>query len=86
MVAKEEKSAKFKVTDHVLVPAHILLSKEEAKKILKEYNAEFQQLPKILVTDPCAKILGAEPGDIIKVIRNSPTAGKAIAYRGVVKV
>ncbi|MEW6069636.1 MAG: DNA-directed RNA polymerase subunit H [Candidatus Thermoplasmatota archaeon] len=76
----------FKVTDHVLVPEHVLLSKKEAEKILKEYKGEPHQLPKILVTDPCAKILGAKLGDIIKIIRKSATAGKAVAYRVVVEV
>jgi DNA-directed RNA polymerase subunit H len=84
---KEKKSqTAFKVTDHILVPEHEILSKEESQKILKEYNVELYQLPKILVTDPCAKMLGAKPGNIIKITRKSKTAGKAVAYRVVVEV
>lgn len=75
---------KFNVTKHVLVPEHVLLSDSEAKGVLKEYNIDPKLLPKILVTDPCAKILGAKPGQIIKIIRKSPTAGTSVFYRRVV--
>ncbi len=75
---------KFNVTKHVLVPEHVLLSDSDAKSILKGYNIAPQLLPRILVTDPCAKILGAKPGQIIKIIRKSPTAGTSVFYRLVV--
>ena len=44
------------------------------------------QLPKILRTDPVIQVLEKvcgpiEPGRIIKVIRKSPTAGYAAAFR-----
>lgn len=75
---------KFNVTKHVLVPEHVLLSDSDAKSILKEYNIAPKLLPRIVVTDPCAKILGAKPGQIIKIIRKSPTAGTSVFYRLVV--
>jgi DNA-directed RNA polymerase subunit H len=81
---KKKEEPKFKVTDHILVPQHVLLSKEEAKKVLRKYNAEPHQFPKILATDPCVKLLGAKPGNMLKIIRSSPTAGETIAYRIVV--
>jgi len=74
----------FNMFDHVLVPKHILLSKEEAEQVLKELGVKPWQLPWIKASDPAAKALGAKPGDIIKIIRKSPTAGTSVAYRFVV--
>jgi len=73
------------VLNHELVPKHILLSREEAKKMLKRLGLRKSELPWIYSTDPVARALGAEPGDVIMVIRNSPTAGEAVAFRVVVK-
>lgn len=70
--------------DHEMVPKHEILSKEEEKLILKKYNASKAQFPKIYHSDPIIKEIGAEVGQIIKITRNSKTAGKSIAYRVVV--
>lgn len=70
--------------EHELVPKHELLTKEEALKVLRELGIHPEQLPWIRASDPVAKLLGAKPGDIIKIVRRSPTAGVSIAYRFVV--
>jgi len=75
---------KFSVLKHVLVPEHILLSREEARRILKKMGIKPSQLPWMLASDPVAVELGAKPGDIVMIIRDSPTAGKAIAFRLVI--
>ncbi len=75
---------KFNIFDHVLVPKHIKLSKEEAEKLLKKLGIEPWQLPWILASDPAVKAIGAKPGDIIKIIRKSETAGEYVVYRYVV--
>jgi DNA-directed RNA polymerase subunit H len=69
-----------------LVPEHIILSKKEKIKLLKELNIKPHQLPWILVSDPVCKRIGAKPGDVIMIIRKSPTAGKTVAYRYVVPI
>ena len=69
---------------HELVPIHIKLSKEEAMSLLRRMRIKPYQLPWILASDPAAKALGAKTGDIIMIIRKSPTAGKSIAFRLVV--
>jgi len=76
---------KVNVLNHELVPKHALLSREEAKKILRRLGLRKSELPWIYSTDPVARALGAKPGDVIMVIRKSPTAGEAVAFRVVVK-
>jgi DNA-directed RNA polymerase subunit H len=73
------------VLGHELVPKHEVLSEEEKKEVLERYKVSQFQLPKILVSDPAARAIGAKVGDVIKITRDSPTAGKTIAYRCVVE-
>ncbi len=75
---------KFAVKDHDLVPEHILLAPEECEEVLRRYGLEAPQLPKIHVSDPAAKEIGAKVGDIIRIVRRSPTAKQSIFYRLVI--
>jgi len=72
------------ISRHVLVSTHVLLSRDDAEAVLKELGVSRDDLPKISARDPMVKYLKAKRGDVIKLIRNSPTAGQAIAYRVVV--
>ncbi|MBU0497832.1 MAG: DNA-directed RNA polymerase subunit H [Candidatus Thermoplasmatota archaeon] len=58
---------------------------KETKELLKKYNIKPEQLPKLLNTDPTAIAIGAQPGQIVKITRKSPTAETAIAYRLVIE-
>ena len=81
MLAEKE----FNVLIHELVPEHIILKDDEIKELLEKFNITPGQLPKILKSDPAVKAIEAEEGDIIKIIRQSPTAGVTEYYRLVVK-
>jgi len=77
---------RFNVLEHRLVPEHHLLTAEEGDRILKELGVGREQLPKILRSDRVVQILEMihgpiAPGRIIKVVRESLTAGYAVAYR-----
>jgi DNA-directed RNA polymerase I, II, and III subunit RPABC1 len=75
------KNLMHNVTHHEIVPKHILLTEEEAKKVLDEFQATKSQLPKLLHTDPIAKYYGMKPGDICKIVRNSQMTGESDYYR-----
>ena len=74
------------VPDHVYVPKHEIMTKKEAQKVLDEFNCKPTELPLIFVNDPAIMGLGVKPGDMIKITRNSPTAGESLYYRYVVEV
>lgn len=73
----------FEISKHRLVPAHSKLSESEKKELLQKYNIDAKDLPKILKKDPAIAHLGVKAGEIIKVERQSPTAGNTIYYRAV---
>ena len=74
----------FEITKHILVPDHIKLSEDEKLKVLEKLNVKREQLPKIKSKDPAIQTLEANPGDIIKVKRKSPTNLETEYYRMVV--
>lgn len=81
----EEIKESFNVLNHELVPYHEVLDEQEAQKVLETFGVTHDNLPKILATDPAAQACEAKPGQIIKVTRQSVTAGHAVAYRFVVE-
>ena len=66
---------------HFLVPVHYLLSKEQAAELLRKYNLVLDQLPKISASDPAILYLAPKRNDIVKIVRDSPTAGKTVYFR-----
>jgi DNA-directed RNA polymerase subunit H len=74
------------ILEHYMVPEHIILSEEEKREIIEKFaGGNPYNLPYILATDPVVKELGAKPGDVLKIIRVSPTGYKSIYYRLVVR-
>ena len=75
---------KFQVEEHELIPKHVKLSDKEKKKLEEEYKISIFELPKILKNDAALKEMDLKVGDVIKIIRKSPTAGETVYYRGVI--
>ncbi len=75
----------FDLFEHKLVPKHEIITEEEKKQLLAEYKVKPYQLPQVKASDPAVKVIGAKPGDILRIIRKSSTAGEHIAYRYVVE-
>ena len=84
-MAKTIEKQQLEIMSHKLVPLHEIITDEEKKKLLERYNITPDQLPKILNTDPVSISIGAQPGQIVKVTRNSKTAKEAVTYRLVVE-
>jgi len=80
----KRKKPKLVIKKHVLMPEHSKLSEKEKQKILEKYKITLQNLPKILSSDAALQTLKVKPGDVIKIIRKSPTAGTCVFYRCVI--
>jgi len=69
------------MVEHILIPEHKKLNEEDSEKILKKFNISRKQLPKIKANDPAILKFEPKKGDIIEIIRESPTTGKSLFYR-----
>ena len=78
-------STKLNVLNHAMVPDHNIMSEEEVSELLSRYNITTEQLPKVFHDDPAVKSIGANVDDVIRIVRASHTAGRAEAYRLVIK-
>ncbi|MDD1660875.1 MAG: DNA-directed RNA polymerase subunit H [Methanomicrobiales archaeon] len=69
----------------MMVPDHRIMEVGEITTLLSTYNLTLEQLPKIYHDDPAVKAVKAKPGDVIRIVRESQTAGRAESYRLVIK-
>lgn len=69
------------IHNHVLVPKHEVLGKEEADELLLRFNISKRQMPQISSKDAAIKDLNLKRGDVVKITRNSMTTNKSIFYR-----
>lgn len=76
--------ASFDLFDHEMVPTHVIAEESEIQLVLEHYGIAKTHLPRIQSSDPAARVLGARPGQVVRVERLSPTAGIAFYYRLVI--
>ena len=70
-------------SEHILVPKHEIVPTEDISALKKSLNIQsISNLPFIRFhQDIQVRLLGAVPGDIIKIIRPSPSSGVEVMYR-----
>ncbi|MHC1580982.1 DNA-directed RNA polymerase subunit H [Methanopyrus sp.] len=76
------------VLNHELVPKHeVIEDEEEIERILEELGVSKDDLPRIHTNDPVIVALSEKlgrkirPGALVRIERESPTAGKVVVYR-----
>ena len=72
---------KIDIQDHMLVPKHEIMTEDEISDEFSDVDYEFKDLPKIKSHDPVVKAIGAEPGNVLRITRESQTAGEFVTYR-----
>jgi len=72
---------KMNILEHHYVPKHEILTDSETKKFQKSLEYDVEELPKIKAKDPVVKAIDAKPGDILRITRDSQTAGTFLTYR-----
>ena len=73
----------FNISKHTLVPKHdVIKDQTEISKLVEHFNLKNKlQFPIILKTDPMAKYLNIQSGELVKVTRISPSSGISVLYR-----
>ncbi|MCZ7405366.1 MAG: DNA-directed RNA polymerase subunit H [Candidatus Methanoperedens sp.] len=84
MKEKEHTGREFNPLEHKMVPNHEILNEEDLNKVLSEYKVDKEQLPKIRISDPSTVSVKAKVGDVVRITRDSQTAGKSYFYRLVI--
>ncbi len=65
----------------MLVPKHEIMTEEEISEEFSDVDYNFKDLPKIKADDPVVEEIGAEPGNVLRITRESQTAGVFVTYR-----
>ncbi|XP_054815865.1 DNA-directed RNA polymerase V subunit 5A [Prosopis cineraria] len=69
------------ITKHVLKPKHEVLTNQQKQELLKKYNLEEKQLPRMLQKDAIARYYGLERGQVVKVTYSGDISQMHVTYR-----
>ncbi|PRQ49722.1 putative DNA-directed RNA polymerase [Rosa chinensis] len=69
------------ITKHVLKPKHQVLTERAKQNLLRKYNIEEKQLPRMSQKDAIAKYYGLERGQVVKVIYSRDITKAHVTYR-----
>ncbi len=69
---------------HYLVPVHEIVPAEKLQDVLQQFGTTVEKFPQISRIDPIVEEIGAKRGDLLRITRQSKTAGTTIYYRVVV--
>ncbi|WP_458403340.1 DNA-directed RNA polymerase subunit H [Methanobrevibacter sp.] len=72
---------KIDIQNHKLVPKHEIMTEEEISQEFGDVDYDFRDLPKIRANDPVVEAIGAESGNVLRITRESQTAGVFVTYR-----
>ena len=80
---------KVDIQQHDLVPKHEVISESEKELLQQNSDFDVNNLPKIKIDDPVVKELSKNSeisaGDVLRITRNSKTAGEFVSYRIVIE-
>lgn len=81
------KKERVSILEHELVPKHEVLGEVAVAELLDTYKIKKEQLPKIKLSDPVIKEkeIKVDVGDVVRIRRESRTAGKSLSYRLVIE-
>lgn len=71
----------FNPTKHVLVPTHIILSKQEKEEVMRRERCTMDNFPIIKTCDPIARYIGAKPNQLIAIRKTIPGGKRSTHYR-----
>ena len=77
----------FNVTKHKMVPTHEILNEKDKDEFMELHGLNedtILSIPQILYTDPVVMFIGAKPGDICKITRQSKSSVTTTTFRYVV--
>lgn len=80
----EQRELLFNPSHHETVPRHSILSESDIQALLQKYQVHRNQLPRILLSDPMVRYIGATRGMVVHIHRESEDSGPYSMYRQVV--